>query len=681
MAFLSTHGTTTRYKSYAERYADAARDPFKGSYGGVMGHFKSPVTGTEAPEASAKLNQSVWDTAEAQPHVYLALSSDPLKPDDQPLVYVLHRPSQLTPPLGSDQEAEQYVFLGDVTRRHAPTTIYWPEDPFKKSITINVPSNAILDTAFADDASIKMVGPYTDAQPGLEMICTRSLMFLPPKYASAALTHNPMTPRQAWEIIGGSIRSDPEAEQLVIALKPLLDWIKVACTAQPVLGLPQEIDMGTPCPVFPYPAGYYEHLEQILDREVPEWKGESQTPMGVEQVAVAVNNLTDRMRESQEETQRRSQDAIEKTPAKYWGDATLVANRITWTQTPEDLPELYHVIAKSNKTNMRLLIAEHLRVVAQSMGIEGAAPMVTPSLAKKLSTLRFGHHDIDNLDEGIQPFVVGVRSKQDHASLDKYISYYDSIVEGGTAAGLRDLQTLSEKDKAVVPKTLLQASTTLQSFHVLLRAMLPEEHALVTEYSRFYSIFHRKLAQLEESGSPHMPAQIVRYVQIRISNWFTEQEETSTRLDPPKFSDLLQRIQNRDSSWIPSLPSSFNVEEKKGNPKAKDAEKGPASDTRDKEKEKEKKDAALKGKGERVNNASYDEAFALYKSKGVPLKKLREDAVAANHAVPSGTQGEMCLSYHILGFCWSNCARKAGHQTLVAGDKTKLLNWCREVYV
>jgi hypothetical protein len=678
MASLLTLGTTIRYKNYAERYADPARDPFKGNYAGVMTHFKAPVTGTETTRAASKLNKSVWDALEAQPHAYLVLSSDPARSEAPPLVYVLHRPSQLAAPLGTGGENAQYVFVGDTARCHTPTTVYWPEEPFKKTITINVPNNALLDTAFADDASIRAVGPYMDGQPGLEMVCTRSLMFLPPKYISAALAHSPMTPRQAWEIIGGSIRTDPNAERLVVDLKPLLDWIKVACTAQPVPGVAQETNMGFPVPVFPHPDGFHEHVDQILDREVPGWRGDFPAPVGVEQVAVAVNNLTDHLRESQEESQRRSQDAVEKTPAKYWGDATLIANRITWTSTPEELPKLYHIIAKSNKTNQRLLIAEHLRTTAQMMGMEGAAPIVTPSLAKKLATLKFSHQDIDNLDEGIHPFVVGVRTKQDHATLDKYITYYDTMVEGGMAAGLRDLQTLSEKDKAVIPRTLLQASTTLQSFHVLLRAMLPEDHGLVLEYTRFHGALNRKLAYLEELGSALMPAQIVRYVQIRISNWFTEQEETSIRVHPPPLSELLQRIQNRDSAWIPSLPSGASPDDKKGNPK-KDNERTPA-ETKPPDKDKVKKDPAT-GKGERVNNTNYDDSFTFYKSKGVPLKKLREDAVAANHPVPIGIQGEMCLSYHILGFCWSNCARQTGHQTLAAGDKAKLQNWCREVYV
>jgi hypothetical protein len=670
--------TTFRYKSYAERYADNERDPFKKQFAGIMGHFQAPTTGAEKTSTMNKIERGVWDTIETQPHAYLALAGDVDKGDDI-RVYVYHRPTKLVPPLGSNREVEHYVFAGDVVRHHAPTTIYWPEEAFKKSAQVTVPSGGILDAAFAADQDLDIVGPFNDGEAGTEVVCTRPLMYLPPPYISAALAHSPMTARKAWEIIGGSIRTDPEAERLTKELKPLLDWLKVACTRTPLPGIGPENLLSYPAVVFPQPEGFLDLIENTLDREVPHWRGSREPPTGVESVAAAVNSLTDRIRDNQEEALRRNQEAVDKSPSKYWGDATLIVNRITWTSTPDALPELWHVIAKSSKTNLRILITEHLRVVAQDMGMEGAAPVVTPSLSKKLATLQFSHPDIDNLDDGIQPFVVGVRSKKEQANLKSYIGYYDSILEGGAAPGLKDLQDLSQKDKVAMPKTLLQAQTTLRSFHVLLRAMLPESHDLVIQFARFCTAFNRKLLQLEEnSPGQNFPAQIVRFLQIRISNWFTEQEENSWRVTPPDFMDLLTRIQNRDSSWVPALPglqTPLEERPKPGKP-APDPEKPSGTKKRDPETPTE-----TKGKGDRANNTAYDEAFTFYKSKGIPLKKLRENALAANHPVPQGAHGEMCLSYHILGFCWSNCARNAGHQPLSAPDKEKLVNWCREVYV
>jgi hypothetical protein len=662
------------YSTYAERYADSALDPFKGDFRGIMNHSRAAATGRESDRTVAKLEAGVWETSESQLHAYLALVGEVEKPEEL-RVYVLHRPWQLVPPLGSGRSTENYVFASDIMRNQAPVTVYWPTDSFVKTAQVTIPSSNVLDTAFTEDPALQFVGPYQDDETGTDAVCTRPLMYLPPPFVSAAFTHSPMTPRRAWEIIGGSIRTDPAAERLVAELKPLLDWLKVACTQTGVPQVAQEIIIGFPVPVFPQPAGYHDKLERILNLEVPSWQG-VQAPAGVEQVAAAVNSLTDRLRDNQEDSLRRTLEASDKTPTKYWGAATLLANRITWTSTTDELPKLYHVIAKSTKTNLRLLVSEHLRMVAQEMGMEGSAPVVTPSLAKKLSALQFSHHNIDDLDDGIQPFVVGVRSKQDQATLNRYITYYDSIVEGGAAAGLQDLKTLAEKDKAAIPRTLLQASTTLQQFHVLLRAILPETHGLVIQYARFCRAFQQRLAQLEDHASPQFAAQIVRYLQIRISNWFTDQEESSGPVDAPVFMELLSRIQNRDSAWVPLMPGVPPPD------KLKDStEKAPAATSPKKRDADTAPVPVEKVKGERVNNPSYDDSFAHYKSKGVPLKTVRENAIAANHPVPNGVHGEMCLSYHVLGFCWSTCARKAGHQVLTAPDKTKLLNWCREVYV
>lgn len=49
---------------------------------------------------------------------------------------------------------------------------------------------------------------------------------------------------------------------------------------------------------------------------------------------------------------------------------------------------------------------------------------------------------MEYLDEGIQPFIVRVKSPQDQAALNKHLHYYDSLNEGGTEVNLKDLQAI-----------------------------------------------------------------------------------------------------------------------------------------------------------------------------------------------------------------------------------------------
>lgn len=104
--------------------------------------------------------------------------------------------------------------------------------------------------------------------------------------------------------------------------------------------------------------------------------------------------------------------------------------------------------------------------MAQKNGLEGHILLVSSSLCRKLSNLQFSHDNLDDLDEGIHPFIISVKSPQDQAALNKHLYYYDSLNDGGMAVNLKDLQTLSEKDKAALPKTLLQdnATSTISEF-------------------------------------------------------------------------------------------------------------------------------------------------------------------------------------------------------------------------
>ena len=330
---MAMHSTATPlYSTYMERYADESIDPYGGSYAGVMGVFKSNIT-QEAQSIRLKLEEQVFATADQQPHAYLSVSGGQ---DGVPLIHVMHRPSRLVPPIGSQTETQHFVFIGDVVNKQPPGVVFWPENPFQKTTNIRVASALTLDTAFTTDPSLEQVGPYQDDAAGTEVVSTRSLMYLPPRYVPMALANPAMTPKEAWTLIGGSIRSDPEAATLINDLKPLLDWLKVACTKQDTFITVPATDLGVPIYPFPLPPNYHKHLEGILNVDVPRWR-QMGPVTGNEQVAAAVNSLTTQLKVQEEDRVTRAQDNADKTPQKYWGGGTLFLNRVTGTSQPEDL--------------------------------------------------------------------------------------------------------------------------------------------------------------------------------------------------------------------------------------------------------------------------------------------------------------------------------------------------------
>jgi hypothetical protein len=85
--------------------------------------------------------------------------------------------------------------------------------------------------------------------------------------------------------------------------------------------------------------------------------------------------------------------------------------------------------------------------------------------------------------------------------------------------------------------------------------------------------------------------------------------------------------------------------------------------------------------GTRITNANYHSDFAEFRTLNLTLKKVRERASAKNLPIPQNGQAtEMCLSYHVQGFCWDNCSRLQDHKTHTPDEHKRLKEWCKECY-
>ena len=405
---------------------------------------------------------------------------------------------------------------------------------------------------------------------------------------------------------------------------------------------------------------------------------------GTREVVGAINNLTEEQRATREEASNRQARSTEKTPATYYGSATLVLNRLTHTHSPSELPDVYQLIAASTKKTERLILQEALHNSARELGIPAYAPIATPELTKKLTTANLTHDDPDDFTQGVQPFITGFRTVAERNQLNTHIGAYDTLVSG-TGAGLQDIFKIKESEKISLPTSILQATYSLKSFKVLLHTLLGDHHSLVQSYHQFICRWDGHLMELEAEGiDPLAPAKLVRWVQIRVTLWFQRQYRTSESLPPPNFLDLFDFIQEM-REWKPPLPQRYLASPSVSsysassvavvNSKASSGATGAQG-------------AALTGGGvpstgtgagrERVTSSNYLEGdFATFKNSGLSMRVIREAAIAANKPVPTNNKGtEMCLSYHVLGFCWNNCHRAEDHRAHTASENTKLKAWC-----
>lgn len=124
-----------------------------------------------------------------------------------------------------------------------------------------------------------------------------------------------------------------------------------------------------------------------------------------------------------------------------------------------DLPQLWSDIAAANSKHDQEAIKLCFQSMANTMYTPALAPVITPALAKKLSTLHLASTNLDNLSEGIYPFVLmiqdhttGIRSKA-FADAISNAANYDDLMRGQGAANLADLHLLKASTKLLIPET------------------------------------------------------------------------------------------------------------------------------------------------------------------------------------------------------------------------------------
>jgi hypothetical protein len=677
--------SASSYASYFQRYEDASLDPFKGAYRNVLETFVARTT-RESAAVSSKLMSRVLATTEIQPHAYLLLHAPQ---GDEPFVTMVHRPFTITPLLGDTQIEEAYCFLGDVSEMIPPQVAFFPSDAFEACGNVRVPMEEVLDSAITEEDPI--CGPYEEGVAGTEVVATRRMMYLPHRFVTLAMAHSRMTPYEAWNLIGGAIRSDADDTETASSIEDyrvLLDWLRVACTYATAGVLATAYTESLTFPVLD--VNLRNKIKQVLRADVPAYG--TQSPTNEAATVTAINALTTRIVEANDAAAQREQQAKEKTPYDYYGEGLVILLRICHVATSAELPRLWHRIAQSTKRNERILIEETFRSVADTLNLLPFVPQVSPAFAKKLVTLAFSHYDVDDLEEGIHPFLATFKDQRARAEAQRVSNLYDDVMMGA-GAQLADLAALRAAEKVGIPLDLISVGYTYQGFRIILHSMLGATHMLTQAYDRFLSAFLRE-EHFIATVLPSMatPGQLVRHTQIRLSNWFTMQVQQPERVPVPDLADMLTKIRHQEA-WAPRMPAAYDFRTPLSSnqvrfaPPAPVPPTGPYMATPSAVGPPVAPSAQLPaattgvGRGTRINNPAYHTDFATFKTLGLPLKQVRDKAIAANKPIPKNSKGtEHCLSYHVNGFCWDNCSRKEDHRTHTSQERKALVEWCKLCY-
>lgn len=70
-------------------------------------------------------------------------------------------------------------------------------------------------------------------------------------------------------------------------------------------------------------------------------------------------------------------------------------------------------------------------------------------------------------------------------------------------------------------------------------------------------------------------------------------------------------------------------------------------------------------------------AFDHFRLMNLSLRTVCDTARANSVAVPHNSAGvEQCLSWHVLGFCWTNCAHQTDHRVHTEAEDAEMITFC-----
>jgi hypothetical protein len=192
-------GTAPAYVSYLELYQDPRTDGLNGDYAAIMCEYAAPLVDAAPPATIAsRVTACAHDIATCMP-----CSATPSTVKRLPAFTALRRTISACPRPAHG--------AGNIN------TVDFPNDAFhltggagNGADLFCAPQLMILDTAFAEGPSVQNVGLFKDDDIGTDVLRTRCFIYIPVKYAHIILEQR-LTPRQAWERLGGAILAENAA--------------------------------------------------------------------------------------------------------------------------------------------------------------------------------------------------------------------------------------------------------------------------------------------------------------------------------------------------------------------------------------------------------------------------------------------------------------------------------------
>jgi hypothetical protein len=682
MANLPPAPAAVPHATFGAFYNDDSKDEYNHDYALLMNSFAIPG------QAPAILRDLATNNPQASSIGYLQLSLLANNPAGPGVCHAVHNVAKFRAVLGqpaTQWDNRNFGSLGDAVGHQIPSTVELPATIFNQlnngtNYRVGVPQ--LMDLVF-NDPNVAACGPFGNHDAGTELIQSRNSVPVPHRYMGYFLGP-PRTPKEVWFAVGHSLINNGDTE----TCRPLFDFIRLACTlnaaGDTASPLAQE-DYITPTADAPL----IRHRTELIQAKLP---GLNMTPeiQGAMNIASGLGELVQEQRVARNEAAQRSLDAQVKTPEDYFGPSVLNLIRVCQVATAAQLPPVYQAIAQGGRKKARLTMQLALDETAEQLGYGNLRITLTPDVSSKIDQLQWRNHPRD-LSIGLNPFSFGDTNPDIIESKQDLIRQYDLMAQGNAAPSLEDIRTITATNKVSMAHNWTELEASRKMFHTWLHTFLGAEHVVTEEWHRALkkgSNHYATLAYYQPKTARHellTPAMMQHWDKMQWA-YFLDQQWTNNNPEPtPPFCELYKLI-STGAPWESPLPEQYlSPAPTFTSPRERAPSSTPSAGT--------PAPAAIGGgpapRAPPVNstvlNPDYKASlFETYKNRGLVVREVIQRAVEAGRPIPKNDRGQdMCITFHVKGFCNMNCGRKLDHgpPKHTAEEDARLVAWCATSYV
>ena len=550
-------------------------------------------------------------------------------------------------------------FVGEVEFNLAQVVAIPADAFFSATGDVRVPTTATIGglVAAVEDNTL---GPFEPDAADTELVNTRRAIPVPYAYLHL-FTFRTMTPRQAWIQVGAQILEDNREDDCAV----LLNFLRVALVVRraAVRNHANLAPATAHTTVFaaPLDGPVNHHIHRKLNTLLPAlYIPQQPQPQGLPaaQAAALIGQGLEAIRAEQREVQ----EATRSFSVQYPASGPPIRRLCLVGDDDNQLPEFWRFLATVKTKKIQGLPALNNLVSSRAGHLESARvhPIISASLYSTIASFELGALDLEDITQGVSPFLMCPRGYRKARTLTKNAQIYMEIHSGTAAPSLSQIEVVASNEYSI-PENLHILVDFIGAYSVLWDVLVGEHHPLAL-LLRQHHTFWKDRGLLVQPALPTKAMQTtliigtLRFIQIAVLGYVQRimQEDPDEPL--PDLTPIVTAVQNRCFQALPALPLEYTHP--------------PATNTLPPV---VPRPTPPPGRPPQFSNAPtstlqiapvdqrHQPFIATFAQSGKAISNLR--ALPDQPKQVNGTD-TLCLSYHLRGRCYDNCRRIDNHRKL-----------------